>query len=67
MSFPTKPSSNVSGFRLGFGAEASLPQTQSASAVPHDTARLCGLSIYMYRERGGREREREGGSDGSSI
>ena len=39
---PTMPSSDDdSGFRHGFGAEASLPLTQSAPAVIHDTSRLC--------------------------
>ena len=39
---PTKPSSDDdSGFRHGFRAEASLPLAQSASAVTHDTSRLC--------------------------
>ena len=38
----TKPSSDDdSGFKRGFRAEASLPLTQSASAVSHDTTRLC--------------------------
>ena len=38
----TKPSSDDdSGFRHGFGAEASLPITQSAPTVSHDTTRLC--------------------------
>ena len=38
----TKPSSDDdSEFRHGFGAEASLPLTQNAPAVSHDTTRLC--------------------------
>ena len=38
----TKSSSDdVSGFRHGFGAETSLPVTQSTPAVSHDTTRLC--------------------------
>ena len=39
---PTKPSSDDgSGFRNGFGAEASLPLGQSAPVVSDDTTRLC--------------------------
>ncbi len=46
---PTKPSSdNDSGFRHGFGAEASLPLTQSAPAVSHDTTRLCQILVALY-------------------
>ena len=38
---PRKPlSDDDSGFRHGFGAEASLPLTQSAPAVTNDTTRL---------------------------
>ena len=38
---PTKPSSDDdSEFGHGFEAEASLPLTQSAPAVTHDTTRL---------------------------
>ena len=52
---PTKPSSDDdSGFRHGFGAEASV--TQSTPALTHDTTRLCwidvtvGLSMLMQLE-----------------
>ena len=39
---PTKSSSGGdSRFRHGFGAEASLPLSQSAPAVIHDITRLC--------------------------
>ena len=39
---PTTPSSDDdSGFRDGFGAQASLPLTKSAPAVTHDNTRLC--------------------------
>ena len=45
---PTKPSSgDDSGFRHGFGAEASLPLTQSAPVVSHDTTRLCWFDVSM--------------------
>ena len=38
----TKPSSDDdSGFRHGFGAEASLPLAQSVPALSYDTTRLC--------------------------
>ena len=41
---PTKPTSNNdSGFRHSFEAETSLPLTQSAPAVTHDTTRLCWI------------------------
>ena len=44
----TKPSSDDdSGFRHGFGAEASLPLAQRALAVSHDTTRLSQI-IYIY-------------------
>ena len=33
---------------LGFGAEASLPQTQSAPAVSHDTTRLCQIVVTLW-------------------
>ena len=43
---PTKPSSDGdSGFRHGFGAEASLPLTKSAPTVTHDITRLCCIDI----------------------
>ena len=46
---PTKPSSNDdSGFRHGFGAEASLPLAQSAPAVSHDTTRLCQIVVTLW-------------------
>ena len=47
---PTKPSSDDddSGFRHGFGAEASLPLAQSAPAVSHDTTRLCQIVIALW-------------------
>ena len=45
----TKPSSDdYSGFRHGFGAETSLPLTQSAPAVSHDTTRLCQIVIAQW-------------------
>ena len=45
---PVKPSSDDSGFRYGFGAEASLPLTQSAPVVTHDTIRLCWIDITLW-------------------
>ena len=46
---PTKPSSDdESGFRHGFGAEASLPQAQNAPAVSHDTTRLCQIVVALW-------------------
>ena len=46
---PTKPSSDDdSGFRHSFGAEASLPLTQSAPAVTHNTTRLFGIVVTIY-------------------
>ena len=45
----TKPSSDDdSGFRHGFGAEASLPLTQSAPAVSHDTTRLYQVVVALW-------------------
>ena len=45
---PTKPSSDDdSGFRHGFGAEASLPLAQSAPAVTHDTTRFCWIVVTL--------------------
>ena len=38
----------MTGFRYGFGAEASLPLNQSASAVTHDTTRLCWIDITLW-------------------
>ena len=44
-----KPSSDDdSGFRHGFGAEASLPLNQSAPAVSHDTTRLCQIVVAVW-------------------
>ena len=43
---PTKPSSDYDyGFRHGFGVEASLPLSQIAPAVTHDTTRLCWIDV----------------------
>ena len=45
----TKPSSDDdSGFRYGFGAEASLPLTQSSPAVSHDNTRLCQIVVTRW-------------------
>ena len=45
----TKPlSDDDSGFRHGFEAEASLPLTQSAPAVSHDTSRLCQIVVALW-------------------
>ena len=45
----TKTSSDDdSGFRHGFGAESSLPLTQSAPAVSHDTTRLCQIAVALW-------------------
>ena len=45
----TKPSSDDdSGFRHGFGAEASLPLAQSAPGVFHDTTRLCHIVVTLW-------------------
>ena len=45
----TKPSSDDdSGFRHGFGAEASLPLAQSAPAVSHNTIRLCQIVVTRW-------------------
>ena len=35
-------------FRYGFGAEVSLPLTQSASVVTHDTIRLCCIDVTLW-------------------
>ena len=46
---PTKPSSDDdSGFRYGFGAEPSLPQTLSAPVVTHDAIRLCWIDVTLW-------------------
>ena len=46
---PTKPSSDDdSGFRHGFGAEVSLPLTQSTPAVTHDITRLCWIVVTLW-------------------
>ena len=37
-----------SGFRHGFGAEASLPLTQDAPAVSHNTTRLYWIVFILY-------------------
>ena len=45
----TKPSSDDdSGFRNGFGAEASLPIAQSTPAVSHDTTKLCQIDVALW-------------------
>ena len=45
----TKPSSDDdTGFRYGFGAEASLPLTQSAPAVCRDTTRQCQIVVARW-------------------
>ena len=44
----TKPSSDDSGFRHGFDAEASLPLAQSALAVSHVTSRLCQIVVTLW-------------------
>ena len=46
---PTKPSSDDdSEFRHGFRAKASLPLTQSASAVTNDTIRLWWIDVTRW-------------------
>ena len=46
---PRKPSSDDdSGFKHGFGTEPSLPLAQSASAVSHDTTRLCQIIVTLW-------------------
>ena len=46
---PTKPSSDDdSGFKHGFGAEASLQLTRSAPSVTYDTTRLCWIDITLW-------------------
>ena len=46
---PTNHSSDDnSGFRHGFEAEASLPLTQSAPAVTHDTTSLFWIDITLW-------------------
>ena len=46
---PTKYSSyDVSGFRHGFGAKASLLQTQSAPSVTPYTTRLCWIVVTLW-------------------
>ena len=45
----TNPSSDDdSGFRHGFGAEASLPLTQSAPAVSHVTTRIFQIVVALW-------------------
>ena len=47
--FPTKPSlDDSSGFKHGFRAETSLPQTQSAPAVTHVTTRLRWIAVTLW-------------------
>ena len=47
---PIKSSSNNDpGFRHGFGAEASLPLTQGAPAVSHNTTRLYWMAFVLYK------------------
>ena len=47
--FPIKSSSDDDpGFRHGFGAEASLPLTQYAPAVSHNTTRLYWMMFDLY-------------------
>ena len=41
-------SDDDSGFRHGFGAEASKPLAQSAPAVSHDTTRLCQIVVTLW-------------------
>ena len=46
---PVKSSSDDDpGFRHGFGAEASLPLTQGAPAVSHNTTRLYWMVFNLY-------------------
>ena len=46
---PTKPSSDGdSGFKHGFGTEASLPLTQSSPTVTYDTTRLCCIVDTLW-------------------
>ena len=46
---PIKPSSNYdSGFRHGFGAEASLSLALSVPAVSHDTTRLYQIVVILW-------------------
>ena len=46
---PVKSSSDDDlGFRYGFGAEASLPLTQGAPAVSHNTTRLYRMVLNLY-------------------
>ena len=46
---PVKSSSDDDpGFRHGFGAEASLPLTQGAPAVSHNTTRLYWMMFNLY-------------------
>ena len=45
----TKPSSDVdSGFKHGFGDEASLPLAQSTPAVSHNSTRLCQIVVTLW-------------------
>ena len=48
--FPTKPSSNDESWsRLSFGAETSLPITQSSLALSHDTNKLWKFVIILWK------------------
>ena len=48
---PTKASSDDdSGFRQGFGAEVSLPLTQSTPAITHNTTKLCWIAISLLMQ-----------------
>ena len=45
----TKPSpDHDSGFRHGFGIEASLSVTHNATAVANDTTRLCRIIVTIH-------------------
>ena len=47
----TKPGDDDSGFRHGFGVEASLPQAQSTPVVTHDTYIIyIYINIYMKKQ-----------------
>ena len=46
---PKNPSSDDdSRFRHGFGVEASLPLTQSAPAVTHESTGLCWIVVTLW-------------------
>ena len=46
--FPTKPSNDDSRFRHGFRVEETLPLSQSAPAVTHNTIRLCWIDVTLW-------------------